>query len=238
MNRNEISAQAVLLEPRGPEEVISWAANSFGVVNVALATSFGAEDQVLTDMISKAGQGIGIFTLDTLRLPPETHEVMAATIDRYGVMIDVLRPDPEAVKNMVDQHGVDLFYKSVELRKQCCAVRKVVPLRKKLSTLKAWICGLRRDQALTRAGVGKVEWDEANGLVKINPLAGWSEQDVWAYIRKNKVPYNKLHDQGYPSIGCAPCTRAVKAGEDVRAGRWWWENPEHKECGLHTRRKV
>ncbi|MEI6437134.1 MAG: phosphoadenylyl-sulfate reductase [Candidatus Omnitrophota bacterium] len=240
MDKEAVLKRAAALEGAEPKEVLAWALKEFGASAVALATSFGAEDQVLTDMLcAGAGSGKpGIFTLDTLRLPPETHAALAATNVRYGLAIEVITPDAGAVEAMVAENGPDQFYKSIDLRKQCCEVRKVVPLRRKLSTLKAWICGLRRDQAVTRAGVAKVSWDDANGLFKICPLADWSEADVWAYIKKNKVPYNTLHDKGYPSIGCAPCTRAVKPGEGVRAGRWWWENPEHKECGLHSRRKA
>lgn len=239
MDKQMIARMAAQCRDRRPDEVLGLALQAFGPRKMALATSFGAEDQVLTDMISRmVDEKPGIFTLDTRRLPQETLDTMAATRARYGVEIEVLFPDPAAVEAMSAAHGPDLFYKSVELRKLCCGVRKVEPLRRKLGTLKAWICGLRRDQAVTRAAVSKVEWDEANGLVKINPLADWSEAEVWAYIRERQVPYNQLHDQGYPSIGCAPCTRAVKPGEDARAGRWWWESPEHKECGLHARREA
>lgn len=216
-----------------PEEVIRWAVREFGPSQIALATSLGAEDQVLTDMISGIDKSIGVFTLDTGRLPQETYATIERTIERYGVKIELLFPDRKDVEAMVAQHGPNLFYKSVELRKRCCEVRKVIPLKRKLATLKAWITGLRREQSVTRGNVSKVEFDEANGLFKINPLADWSEKDLRAYIKAKGVPNNPLHDQGYPSIGCAPCTRAVKPGEDVRAGRWWWENPEHKECGLH-----
>jgi phosphoadenosine phosphosulfate reductase len=152
---------------------------------------------------------------------------------RYGLEIEVLVPDRLQVEAMAAWHGADLFYDSVENRKLCCHVRKVNVLKRELAGLDAWICGLRREQSVTRTDVQRVEWDDANGLIKINPLADWTTQQVWDYIRANDVPYNVLHDSGYPSIGCAPCTRAIAAGEDIRAGRWWWESPEHKECGLH-----
>jgi phosphoadenosine phosphosulfate reductase len=146
----------------------------------------------------------------------------------------VFFPQPDAVQSMVAEHGMNLFYHSVENRKLCCGVRKMEPLRRALSGLDAWVTGLRREQSVTRTAVHKIEWDEGNKLVKVNPLVEWTQDDVWKYIRENNVPYNALHDRGYPSIGCAPCTRAVQPGEHERAGRWWWEHPETKECGLHV----
>ena len=202
--------------------------------SVALASSLGAEDQVLTDMLVRVRPRPRVFTLDTGLLPAQTLAAIAATNARYGIDIKTLRPDPAAVEGMVAAHGSELFRQSVERRKLCCQVRKVHPLRKELATLRAWITGLRREQSPTREGVAPIEWDAANGLVKINPLADWSTSQVWQYIRDNNVPYNALHDKGYPSIGCDPCTRAVTAGQDVRSGRWWWEEPCHKECGLHV----
>ena len=236
-NKEDILKSAQQLESFTPQQVIAWGVETFGLANIALATSFGAEDQVLTDLLAGIDPKIGIFTLDTGRLPQETYDVMDQTRSRYGIKIQALFPEQAAVEAMLAANGPNQFTRSVELRKSCCHVRKVAPLQKKLSTLKAWICGLRRGQAVTRGTVAKLEWDEANGLFKFNPLADWSESQVWDHIKAKDVPYNRLHDQGYPSIGCAPCTRAIKPGEDVRAGRWWWENPEHKECGLHTRRK-
>ena len=174
------------------------------------------------------------MTLDTGRLPQETYNIMDATRERYGAAIDVFFPQAEAVQAMVAEHGLNLFYQSVDFRKLCCGVRKMEPLRRALSGLDAWITGLRRDQSVTRTDVHKVEWDTGNNLIKINPLVDWTHDDVWAYIRANNVPYNALHDRGYPSIGCAPCTRAIQPGEPERAGRWWWEHPETKECGLHV----
>ena len=201
---------------------------------VALASSLGAEDQVLTDMILSIKPDARIFVLDTGRLHPETYDLMAATIKKYHMCYEVFFPDARDVEEMESECGPNLFYESTENRKRCCNVRKVKPLRRVLSTLDAWITGLRREQAVTRGSVEKVEWDEGNGLIKISPLADWSEKDVWEYIKAHAIPYNKLHDEGYPSIGCAPCTRAIKPGEDLRAGRWWWETPEQKECGLHV----
>ncbi len=201
---------------------------------VALASSFGVEDQVLTDLLGRLAPPLPIFTLDTGRLPQETYDVLDATRKRYGIEIQVLFPNRTDVEELVGRSGVNSFYDSVESRKACCHARKVAPLRRKLGQLEAWITGLRREQAPTRQQVELVEWDETNGLFKINPLAGWTSEQVWEYIRLHHVPYNALHDRGYPSIGCAPCTRAVEPGQDIRAGRWWWETPEHKECGLHV----
>jgi phosphoadenosine phosphosulfate reductase len=197
------------------------------------ASSLAAEDMVLTDLIIRSGLPIGIFSLDTGRLHPETLAVLDAVKARYGVEIAVYRPDPSAVEAYVSAKGPNAFYDSVDLRHECCQIRKVEPLARALAGKRAWITGQRRAQSVTRATLAVQEEDSARGMVKFNPLADWSEQDVWDYIRANNVPYNALHDQGFPSIGCAPCTRAVEPGEDVRAGRWWWENPESKECGLH-----
>ncbi len=201
----------------------------------ALASSFGAEDMVLVDMLARVDPSARIVTLDTGRLPQETYNVIDATRERYGVAVDVFFPRAEAVQAMVAEHGTNLFYHSIENRKLCCGVRKIEPLRRALSGLDAWMTGLRREQSVTRTALHAVEWDEANGLIKVNPLVDWTLDDTWNYIREHNVPYNALHDRGYPSIGCAPCTRAVEPGEDQRAGRWWWEHPETKECGLHVK---
>jgi phosphoadenosine phosphosulfate reductase len=197
------------------------------------ASSLAAEDMVLTDMILKSGLPIGIFSLETGRLHAETLAVLDAVKATYGYEIALYRPQPEAVEAYVAQNGLNAFYDSVEMRKECCRVRKVEPLGRALAGKRAWITGQRRAQSTTRAELAVQEDDSAHGKAKFNPLADWSEADVWDYIRANKVPYNALHDRGYPSIGCEPCTRAIQPGEDVRAGRWWWENPESKECGLH-----
>ncbi len=217
-----------------PEEILRWAIDTFSP-RLALASSFGAEDVVLIDMLSRLEPPTRIFTLDTGRLPAETYTLMEAIRDRYGLSIEVYFPQADAVEAMVREHGVNLFYKSVENRKLCCGVRKVEPLSRALQGLDAWITGLRRDQAVTRTTVEKVEVDtDHGGIVKINPIADWTWDQVWTYIRAQGLPYNALHDRGYPSIGCAPCTRAVQPGEDLRAGRWWWElDPAAKECGLH-----
>ena len=200
----------------------------------ALASSFGAEDMVLLDLIARDGLGIPVFTLDTGRLPRETHDLIARVRKHYGIAIDVYSPWPDSVDAYVAEHGADGFYDGVEQRKACCAVRKVEPLKRALAGKRGWITGLRREQSESRAAVLEADRDLATGKWKFNPLADWSDADVWAYLRGNRVPYNALHDRGYPSIGCEPCTRAVKAGEHPRAGRWWWERDgARKECGLH-----
>ena len=216
------------------EELLRAVVDRFGE-NVALATSFGAEDQVLTDMLCKLSTAPRLFTLDTGRLPQETYDVMQKTREHYGIDIEILFPEARQVEAMVNQYGPNLFYRSVELRKKCCYIRKIEPLKRKLADLEAWICGLRVNQSTTRSGLQTIEADTAFHLIKISPLAEWTTDQVWDYIKKHDVPYNALHDQGFPSIGCAPCTRAITEGQDIRAGRWWWEIPEHKECGLHLR---
>jgi len=202
----------------------------------AFANSLGAEDMVLTDVIVGEKLDIEIFSLDTGRLAPESYDLMGRIKRNYGLALKLHYPRHRLVENYTREHGINGFYESVELRKACCHARKVEPLQRALAGKKAWITGLRAEQAATRAGLAVQEFDAGNGLEKFNPLADWSEREVWAYIHANAVPYNKLHDQGYPSIGCAPCTRAVSAGEHVRAGRWWWEDPTSKECGLHIKR--
>ena len=202
---------------------------------LAFANSFGAEDMVLTDLILSQALPIEIFSLDTGRLPAETYSLMGKVEQRYDAKLKVFFPDATAVETLVRSHGINAFYDSVELRKACCGVRKMEPLRRALAGKKAWVTGLRAAQSVTRSALPLREMDLANGLAKLNPLSDWSETEVWAYIRINEVPYNALHDQFYPSIGCAPCTRAIAVGEDVRAGRWWWEDPASKECGLHVK---
>jgi phosphoadenosine phosphosulfate reductase len=222
------------LEDKSAEDVLRWAVDRFHP-RIAFASSFGAEDVVIIDMLMKIRKDVRIFTLDTGRLNQETYDVIDAIRDRYNVSIEVYFPDTREVEEMVRKYGMNLFYHSVELRKLCCEIRKVRPLNRALQGLDAWITGLRREQADTRASIAKVEIDaQHNNIVKVNPLADWTWDMVWDYIRKNNVPYNRLHDMGYPSIGCEPCTRAVKPGEHFRAGRWWWEQDAYKECGLHV----
>lgn len=198
------------------------------------ASSLAAEDMALTDMILRAGLPIKIFTLETGRLHAETLGMIDRIRDTYGYEVALYQPQAEAVAAYVKNNGLNAFYDSVEMRKECCRIRKVEPLNRALAGNRAWVTGQRRAQSATRTDLHVQEDDDAHGMVKFNPLADWSEDDVWHYIRSNKVPYNPLHDKGYPSIGCEPCTRAIQPGEDVRAGRWWWENPESKECGLHV----
>ncbi|WP_293776598.1 phosphoadenylyl-sulfate reductase [uncultured Oxalicibacterium sp.] len=198
------------------------------------ASSLAAEDMVLTDLILRDKLDIGIFTLETGRLHAETLGVLDQIKLVYGYDVALYKPQAEAVESYVQQHGLNAFYESVDLRKECCRIRKVEPLNRALQGKRAWVTGQRRAQSATRAELHVQERDEAHDMEKFNPLADWSEEDVWHYIRSNNVPYNPLHDRGYPSIGCEPCTRAIQPGEDVRAGRWWWENPESKECGLHV----
>lgn len=219
-----------------PQQVLEETLKQFGTGQVALASSFGAEDQVLTAMLAGVDRKARIFTLDTGRQFQETYDTQQHSVDRYGITYEVYAPEAADVAELVAKRGPNLFYNSIADRKRCCEIRKIRPLRKALSTVKAWICGLRREQAVTRQSVELVAWDDDHGIYKICPLFDWTEAQVWQYIREHNVPYNGLHDRGFPSIGCAPCTRAVQPGEDVRAGRWWWEAPEHKECGLHRSR--
>lgn len=203
--------------------------------DMVFACSFGAEDVVLIDLISKHAPSIGIITLDTGRLPQPTYDVMDACRAKYGINIQVCFPDADEVEQMVNEHGLNLFYQSVENRKRCCGIRKIHPLRRALQGKKAWLTGVRREQADSRQDMAAVEDDGFFGLKKFNPLIEWSEDEIWAYIREFDVPYNALHDQHYPSIGCLPCTRSVTVGEDPRSGRWWWEHEDGvAECGLHA----
>ena len=203
--------------------------------HITFANSFGAEDMVLSDIILKNKLAIEIFSLDTGRLPTETYDLIALVESHYQTKLNVYFPKNETVEFYVKNNGINAFYESIELRKSCCFMRKVEPLQRALAGKNAWITGMRAAQATTRASLPTREFDDANQLEKFNPLSDWTEQEVWAYIRMHDVPYNKLHEQFYPSIGCAPCTRAIAMGEDVRAGRWWWEDPLNKECGLHVK---
>jgi phosphoadenosine phosphosulfate reductase len=220
------------LEGRSAQGILSFFINEFDGT-LAFGTSLGAEDQVITDMIAKIDKSTKIFTLDTGRVFPETYQTLQQTIEKYGLNIDVYFPNSEKVERMVNERGINLFYSSVENRKMCCQVRKIEPLHRAMTGVNAWVTGIRREQSVTRILTDIVEYDAATQKLKVNPLVDWTEEDVWNYIKDHEVPYNKLHDHGFPSIGCQPCTRAISAGEDVRAGRWWWEAPEQKECGLH-----
>lgn len=225
--------EARALKDAPVEEVLAWVERRFGA-RAALASSFGVEDMVLIDLARRHAPSLRVFTLDTGRLPPETYELIEVTRNRYGVAVETFFPERSRVEALESTQGYFSFRKSLEARKECCALRKVEPLRRALSGREAWLTGLRREQSVTRTAVELAEVDgEHGGILKLNPLVAWSRQDVWAYVKANAVPYNTLHDRGYPSIGCAPCTRAVKPYEDERAGRWWWESREHSECGLH-----
>ena len=202
---------------------------------VTFANSLGAEDMVLVDLIQKNKLAVEIFSIDTGRLPSETYNLIQKVEDKYQFKIKLYFPNQEKVESYVNTNGINAFYNSLDLRKSCCAIRKVEPLNRALKNKKAWITGMRQEQSQTRLALKEEEFDEAHQSQKLNPLSSWSEVEIWAYIKIHDVPYNALHDQFYPSIGCAPCTRAISAGEDVRAGRWWWEDPQNKECGLHVK---
>jgi len=217
-----------------PQEVLRWALDNLHP-RIAVASSFGAEDVVIIDMISNINPKARVFTLDTGRLNQETYDVMDEIRSRYNMNIEVMFPDHDEVEQMVRVNGMNLFYHSVGNRKLCCGIRKVHPLNRMLSTLDGWITGLRADQTEVRSNSNKIEIDsQHNDIIKVNPILEWSWEQTWDYIKKNNIPYNKLHDKGFPSIGCEPCTRAIKPGEPLRAGRWWWESDTEKECGLHA----
>ena len=219
------------LSGMNPLQVLQWVEKM--IDQPVFSSSLGQEDQVILHLIAAHQLAIPVITLDTGRLFPQTYDLIAANEVRFGIKIQILFPDAAEVEAMVADEGINLFLNGVEQRKHCCQVRKINPLRRVLRQSGGWICGLRRDQSATRTELKVIEWDEANGIPKVNPLYNWSLEQVTAYLRENGVPYNPLHDQGFVSIGCACCTRAVQLGEDIRAGRWWWEKPEQKECGLH-----
>lgn len=222
------------LKEKSAGEVVAFFLQHYGE-KIVLSTSLGLEDQVLTEMVMGVDRNVEVFTLDTGRLFPETYDLIARTNKHFGIRMKTYFPEPAKVEEMVANHGINLFYDGVEKRKLCCGIRKVAQLSRAFTGKEAWICGLRKDQSVSRFFNKLVEWDANNGLVKINPLISWTEPQVRAYIKERKIPYNLLHDNGFPSIGCEPCTRAIEPGEDPRAGRWWWENEGHKECGLHKR---
>jgi len=231
MTNEDIGKIADDLEGKSAKEVLEWALGKYP--KIALASSFGAEDVVLVDILVKIKPDATIFTLDTGRLNEETYDVMERVRKKYNINIKSYSPDTEEVEKLEREDGFYSFRDSIDARRQCCNIRKVQLLKRAMSGLDAWITGLRREQAVTRTELKKIEYDEGNNIVKLNPIADWTQEEVWNYIKENDVPYNALHDKGFLSIGCSPCTRAIKEGEDVRAGRWWWENPEQKECGLH-----
>ncbi|WP_024955791.1 phosphoadenylyl-sulfate reductase [Sulfurospirillum arcachonense] len=232
--KNNIDTLKQAIKGKNTQEVLAYFLNELDV-NIAFASSLGAEDQVLTDILHSISDDAKIFTLDTGRLPKETYDLIEKTNVKYKKNIKIYFPQADKVEALVNEKGMFSFYNSIDERKECCYIRKIEPLKRALKGLDIWITGLRREQSITRDSMEILERDEGNGLLKLNPLIDWSEEEVWEHIKKNNVPYNKLHDQGYPSIGCQPCSRAVQEGADIRSGRWWWENPEHKECGLHVK---
>jgi phosphoadenosine phosphosulfate reductase len=233
MDELEAGEAAVELDDKEPQEVLAWAIDRFGK-ELAICCSFQVDGCALIDMAHKIDPNIRVFTIDTGRMPQETYDLIDRYRVRYGIKVEVFMPDTAVVQQMVTKHGNNLFYNDVNLRLLCCQVRKVLPLRRALMNYSAWVTGLRRDQWATRSNIRKIEIDhDHGGIVKLAPLADWTEGEVWDYIRANDVPYNALYDKGYKSIGCAPCTRAVGEGQDARAGRWWWETGAPKECGMH-----
>ena len=219
------------------EEALRWASENLHP-KIAKASSFGAEDAVVMDMMLKINPEFRFFTLDTGRLPQETYDIMDVLRKKYDIKIEVLFPDAGEVEDMVREKGPNLFYESVDNRKLCCEIRKVHPMNRMLATLDGWITGLRREQTKIREDAAVFQLDHGHGgILKINPIIDWTWDQIQGHIKKYDLPYNSLLDKGYPSIGCEPCTRPIKPGEDIRAGRWWWEQGEHKECGLHIERK-
>jgi phosphoadenosine phosphosulfate reductase len=233
MDELEAGEAAVELDDKEPQEVLEWTIERFGN-RMGLCSSFQAEGCVLIDMAWRIDPNVRVFTIDTGRMPEETYTLIERIRERYGIKTEIFLPDTKVVEHMVSKHGLNLFYRDVNLRLLCCQVRKVLPLRRALLNFDAWVTGLRRDQWATRSNIRKIEIDhDHGGIVKVAPLADWTEEEVWDYIRANDVPYNELYDKGYKSIGCGPCTRAVADGVDSREGRWWWETGAPKECGMH-----
>ena len=232
--KEEIDSLNIKYADASAQELLQTFMSQYGA-RLALSSSLSIEDQTLTDMMLRIDPQANIFTLDTGRLFPETYELIDRTNEHYKVKLKVYCPQTEALQQFVATEGINPFYESIEKRHACCEVRKLEPLRRAFRDLDVWVCGLRSAQSVTRSDMRLIEWDERHGLLKINPLIHWTEQQVWDYIKENRVPYNRLHDKGFPSIGCEPCTRAVRRIDDVRAGRWWWESPDHRECGLHSR---
>ena len=231
-----INNQQIILSPDATPQEILTAGLAAANGPIKLACSFSVEDVVIIDLIQALQLPIGVFAIDTGRLNEETYEVADALTDRYRISIDWYLPKTAAVECLLKDKGPFSFRESLENRQECCRVRKVEPLSRALAVLAGWVTGLRREQSVTRADLAPIEVDETNGgILKINPLLNWTSDQVWDYVREQGVPVNRLHRQGYPSIGCAPCTRAVQPGENERSGRWWWEDPENKECGLHRR---
>lgn len=232
--KQEIDALNQRFASAEPDKVLRYFMEKYGN-RIALSSSLSIEDQTLADIMLNIDKTVRIFTLDTGRLFPETYRLIDDTNLHYNIKMEVFCPQTEDLQDFVRNKGINPFYEGIEQRHACCQVRKLEPLSRAFKGLDAWVCGLRRSQSVTRSDMQLVEWDDNHGLLKINPLIDWSEEQVWNYIKEHNVPYNELHDKGYPSIGCEPCTRAVKRIDDIRSGRWWWEKPEHRECGLHRK---
>jgi phosphoadenosine phosphosulfate reductase len=232
MEHNQINQLNLTFKNAPANDIISYAIKTFSDT-LTFSTSLSFEDQSVTHMLCQHSQKVDIFTLDTGRLFQETYDTIVATEKHYNIKIHVMFPNTQKVEEMVNIHGVNLFYNSLELRKYCCHIRKTEPLQKYLQGKKAWITGLRREQSVTRFAMQPFEWDNTNNILKINPLVNWTEQQTIDFVKSNQIPYNSIQDKGYRSIGCLPCTRPISIEEDVRAGRWWWEDKEQKECGLH-----
>ncbi len=234
VNKEKAKEINTLLEGANAEDIVSYFLKNFKG-KVVFTTSLSIEDQTITKMMLDVDKDANIVTLDTGRLFPETYQLIDKTNKALDFRMDVLFPDSKKVEDMVKEKGINLFYDSVENRKLCCNVRKIQLLLRAIEGQEIWITGLRRSQSVTRTDIQAIEWDDVHNVIKVNPLIEWTEQQTWDYIKENNIPYNDLHDKGYPSIGCEPCTRAIAEDEDIRAGRWWWERPEEKECGLHTK---
>ncbi len=235
-DKYNLSEMNGFLENKSPKEIIDYAINLLGVERVTTASSLSIEDQMLTQLAINSNKNSRIFVLDTGRHFQSTYDVMDETQRKYRFKYEVYFPDTRELEDFVRTYGPNTFYIDVENRKKCCAIRKTNPLKRALENTDAWIVGLRREQGVTRTSIPIVDYDETHGILKFSPLAKLTEEEVWAYIKANKIPFSELYNKGFRSIGCEPCTRAVKKGEDIRAGRWWWENPESKECGLHLKR--
>jgi phosphoadenosine phosphosulfate reductase len=232
--RENILEKIEFLNKYSAEDVLKWAESTYKG-RVIFSSAIGPECQVLLDMIQQNSIDIPIFTLDTGRLFNETYNLISKTEKHYGIKIRMYFPDATDVEKMVSRFGINLFYENIDLRKECCHVRKLQPLERALEGIECWITGLRKERSETRDNMKILELDEKRNLIKINPLINWTESQIWNYIKKYNVPYNVLHDQRYSSVGCACCTRPIQSGDHPRSGRWWWEKPEHKECGLHIK---
>ncbi len=235
MDRPDIDKFNFQFKEKTPQEIIKFAFERFGTTRTALASSLSIEDQVLTDIFVRSDRSARIFFIDTGRHFQSTYDLMQETTIKYDIRFEIYAPCNECLEKIVSEHGPNMFYESIDLRKKCCEVRKIEPLRRVLATLDVWICGLRKEQSVTRHGLELFEWDNTHKILKINPIANWSEAMVWEYINSENVPYNRLYTSDFRSIGCEPCTRAVKPEDDVRSGRWWWEDQDKKECGLHIK---